>query len=140
MEYDNLIFTDAEKERLKENRNAVNAWIMENVVPHLAKEERIIIDYGDSYKAPGSFSEPTTEYHFAVYGEEHQFYSGGGRQSKGYIGIGQRYGGISHAMQTVGNAYDLYPIFANWTLIKNRLLREVEDRKTKRMEIYSFTV
>lgn len=140
MRYDNLVFTDADRERLKENRDAINAWIMENVVPHLSNDERVIIDYGDEYRAPGAWDNTTTEYHFAVYGEDHKFYSGGGRTTHGYVGIGEKYGGLSDALQTVGSPYKLYPIIANWDLIKSHLLTEIKNREKCKNRIHEFTV
>ena len=138
MRYDNLVFTETDKERIRENIKSINQWIIDNVVPYLAEDERIYIDYGDKYQAPGSW-DSTTDFHLAVYGKENTIY-GYSRKSTGYVGIGDKYGGISDAILTVSSPYRLFPVIDNWTLIKNRLLREVEDRKTKRMEIYSFTV
>lgn len=140
MDLDNMIFSAEDKENLKENRNKINAWIMENIVPKLAPNERIHVDYGGRYKARNDWTEGTTRYHFAVYGEEQTFYSGGGDKTKGYVGVGQKYGGISHALQTVGNPYDLYPIIENWTHVKSCLVNEANARANARKSIQNFEV
>jgi hypothetical protein len=136
MDIDNMVFSKDDKEQLKENRNKINEWIMENIVPKLAINESIQVDYGGYYRARGDFGEGTTMYHFAVYGEERSFSSSGGERTRGYVGIGEKYGGISHAIQVVGNPYELYPIIENWEHIKSCLINESNARANAKKNGY----
>ena len=141
MKYEDMTFTEEDKKRLEENRDQIIEWIETNIVPNIAKDDRIIVEFGGTYRDPRSFGDPVANYRLAVYGKEETIYSAGsGSTTKGNIGYGQRYGGISKAFKAVWSAWDLYPVIDNWKLIKDKLLNEMYERKKNKKAIYSFEV
>lgn len=140
-DYSEMRFTDEDKKKLVENRKAIVNWIMENIVPQLGKDDVIRIDYGGTYVSSRSFcAKPTSNYHFAVYGEKHNFYSGGGSTTNGYVGIGEKYGGVSEAFEGVNHAWSIYPVMDNWRTIKNELISKLKEKQNNKASIYEFSV
>lgn len=140
MDYTDMKFNDTDKQKLIENRDTICKWVMENIVPQLDKDERVIIGYGGKYRSPRSFmSEPVDNYYFGVYGEDHTIYFNGAKQI-GHIGVGEKYGRVSRSFAKVTNPYDIYPVIDNWKLIKSQLLSEVEKNKANRKAIFNFVV
>lgn len=140
--YEEMKFTDNDKARLRENKEVICQWIMENIVPLLNEDDRIYIDYGGTYRSGReySWSEGVAYYHFAVYGRENEFRTGGGTRTKGYIGCGQKYGRIEQAFEKVFSPYDIYPVVDNWQIIKNKLISEAKRKKDDKKSIYAFEV
>ena len=139
MDYERMTFTDNDRERLLANKEIIIDWIMENIVPNMDEEARFYVDFGGTYQAPGSW-QTTENYHFGVYGAKRTFCSGGGRKTDGYIGCGQKYGGLSDAFETIKSPWEIYPIVDNWRMIKESLLSQVETAKRSRKSIYEFKV
>ena len=140
MEYSDLNFNDDEKKRIINNKKAIVSWIMNNVVLNIRDDDVIRIDYGGTYISPRGFSKPVNNYHIAVYGREQNFRNGGGKNTSGYIGIGEKYGMISESLENCTCAWDIYPIMDNWQLIKSELLYKVEELKKSKAAIYEFEV
>ena len=44
--YENMTFTDKDREQLKKNRDDICNWIKENIIPRMLNDDRIIIDFG----------------------------------------------------------------------------------------------
>lgn len=139
IDYNNMNFTDKDREQLKSNRNQIVQWIMENIVPMLTEDEKIYVDFGGKYSCPRS-SSVTDNYHFAVYGREYIFMSGGGRKTKGYVGYGEKFGGISQAFETTCSPYEIYPIMDNWKEIKNSLVTRLKQIQEYKGAIYQFSI
>lgn len=138
MNYEDMVFTENDKARLKENRNAICKWIMENIVPFIDEDVSLKIDYGETYRCPRT-GNPIETYHFVVYGKEHHFYFMGDR-GKGYVGYGQKFGGCHESFEKAYSPYDIYPVVDNWKMIKNRLLSMVKEHKVAKKSIYEFEV
>lgn len=138
MNYEDMIFTDGDKARLKENRNAICNWIIENIVPMVDDDDSLRIDYGGIYRCPRTGT-PVEKYHLVVYGKPHKFYFMGDR-GKGCIGYGEKFGGCHEPFENAYSPYDIYPVVDNWKMIKNKLLSMVEERKRARGRIYTFEV
>lgn len=139
MDYTELHFTEEDKQRLLQNKEEMVKWIMDNIVPFIQEDSKIKIDFGGIYHCPRSYSS-VENYHFYVYGSKQKFYSGGGSNTEGYIGFGEKFGGISEAFETVRSPYDIYPIMDNWDMIKRTLLGSIKEQKENRKAIYSFQV
>lgn len=139
MNYEDMKFTNDDKEKLKENKRMIIDWIKENIIPNMEKGSKIKCDFGGIYRCPRTNS--TVElYHFWVYSEPKEFYSGGGTTTKGTIGYGQKFGYISQSFESVSSPYDIYPIVDNWSIIKNVLLNEIKNQKIIKNSIYNFSV
>ena len=133
-----LIFTEEDKKQLIENRNKIYNWIMENIVPKINEDDRIVVDYGGTYMGMRSY-ETTSNYHIAVFGKRNTIYHGS-EVTDGYIGIGEKYGNITRILDNNNVASDIYPVVSNWSEIKEALLLEVEKRKESKKAIYNFEV
>lgn len=138
MKYENMTFTDNDRARLKENRDAICAWIMNNIVPAIDDDASLQVDFGEIYRCPRTGT-PIETYHFVVYGKIHHFYFMGDRGS-GCIGYGEKFGGCHEPFEKIGSPYKIYPVVDNWKMIKGRLLSMVEERKRARGRIYTFEV
>lgn len=138
MDYGDMRFTENDKKRLLENRDAICAWIMENIVPAIDDDESVRVDYGGTYRCPRSGT-PTEMYHFVVYGKKNHFYFMGDKGT-GYIGYGEKFGGCHEPFEKAYSPYDIYPVVDNWKMIKQVLLSTVEERKRAKKSIYSFEV
>ena len=136
MNYEDMIFTDNDKARLKENRNAICKWIMENIVPYINDDDTLKVDFGGIYRCPRSGS-PIEKYHLRVYGSPHEFYFMGSNGS-GNIGFAEKFG-VYDPFEKAG-AYRIYPVVDNWKMIKSALLNQIEERKVAKGNIYSFEV
>ena len=139
MKYEDMRFTDNDKKKLRENKKMIVDWIMENIVPNMAKDSKIKCDFGEIYKCPITSSTVKT-YHFYVYSELNEFYSGGGVTTKGFIGYGQKFAYMSESFENVYSPYDIYPIVDNWASIKRELLNGIKEQKVIKKEIYEFEV
>ena len=137
MRYENMTFTDNDKARLKENRDAICNWIIKNIVPVIDDDASLHVDFGDIYRCPRSGT-PIETYHFVVYGKEHPFYFMGDRE-KGYIGYAQKFGGYEPFEKAYSPHY-IFPIVDNWKMIKSKLLSMVSEQKRARESIYIFEV
>lgn len=135
----NMQFSDEERKVLKAQRDLVVKWIMDNIVPRIPKGEHILIDFGDRYKAPTAW-DWTTEYHFGVYGEPHSFWADHDDNITGYVGFGELYGGLGHAVEHLKSPYDIFPIINNWKVIKQNLFEEVCRLEDKHSSIANFTI
>ena len=138
MKYEDMIFTDNDKARLKENRDAICTWIMKNIVPVIDDDASLHVDFGDIYRCPRSGT-PIETYHFVVYGKEHSFYFMSDR-GKGCIGYGQKFGGCHEPFEKAYSPYDIFPIVDNWKMIKSKLLSMVSEQKKAKESIYVFEV
>lgn len=136
MNYDDMVFSNDDKARLKENRNAICKWIMENIVPNIADDDTLKIDFGGIYKCPRSGT-PVEKYHLRVWGKPYSFYFMGNRGS-GNIGFAKQFG-VYESFEKAG-AYDVYPVVDNWKMIKRELLNQIEERKVAKGSIYAFEV
>lgn len=137
MEYNDMIFTDNDKTRLRENRDAIVSWIMENIVPYMDKNDTLRVDYGETYRCPRDGSS-VENYHFRVYGKENHFYFMGDRGT-GYVGYAQKFGGFE-SFKKAYSPYDIYPVVDNWQMIKGELLGQIAERKEAKKSIYAFEV
>ena len=138
MRYEDMIFTDNDKSRLKENRDAICSWVMENIVPFIDDDASLSVDFGPIYRCPRTGT-PIETYHLAVYGRKHSFYFMGERGS-GFIGYGEKFGGLHDPFEKVYSPYETFPVVDNWKMIKQRLLSMGEERKGARKSIYTFEV
>ena len=138
-DYSDMHFSKEDTEQLIANRDKICEWIMQNIVPELDEDDHIMIDYGGEYLGVRSYTK-TTNYHIAVYGKEREFTSGGGTRTQGHIGIGERYGYISHALKGKTNPYDIYPIVVNWRNLKDEMTSQLHRKKSNRRKIYTFEV
>ena len=140
MDYSDMAFSNSDKEQLIVNRDKICEWIMQNIVPELGEDDRIMIDYGGDYLGSRSCTK-TTNYHIAVYGKDKNFVSGGGAKSHGHIGIGERYGQISYALnENIKSPYSIYPIVVNWKELKNEMLAQLRKKRESKQKIYAFEV
>lgn len=139
MKYEDMRFTDGDKKRLLENKQMIIDWVMENIVPNMVENSRIGCDFGGIYRCPRTGS--TVEaYHFYVYSESNDFYSGGGTTTEGFIGYGQKFGYMDESFESVHNPYDIYPVVDNWASIKRVLLNGIKEQKASKKQIYEFEV
>ena len=138
MRYEDMVFTDNDKSRLKENRDAICSWIMENIVPFMDEDDTLRIDFGPIYRCPRTGTRIET-YHLAVYGRKHNFYFMGDRGS-GFIGYGEKFGGLYDPFEKVCSPYEIFPVVDNWKMIKRRLLGMAGERKAAKKSIYTFEV
>lgn len=138
-DYIDMNFTDRDRAQLKLNRDQIVQWIMENIVPMLNEDDHIYVDFGGTYSCPRTYS-TIDNYHFAVYGSERNITSGGGRKTKGYIGYGEKFGGISQSFESTESPYEIYPVVDNWTTIKMCLMTRLKQIQEDKDAIYQFRV
>ena len=138
MKYENMTFTDNDRAKLKENRDAICAWIMENIVPVINDDSSLKIDFGEIHRCPRTGT-PIETYHLVVYGKIHRFYFMGDKGS-GYIGYGEKFGGCHEPFEKVCSPYEIYPVVDNWKMIKGKLLSMVSEQKKAKESIYAFEV
>ena len=50
MNYEDMHFTDNDKEKLKENKRMIIEWITENIIPNMDEDSQIKCDFGDTYR------------------------------------------------------------------------------------------
>lgn len=139
MDYKDMIFTKEDREALKRNKKHIIDWIMKNIVPNMQSNSKIKCDFGGTYISPRTNAKVAL-YHFYVFNESKEFYSGGGTVTNGYIGYGGKFGYMSESFESVTSPYDIYPIVDNWSLIKKTLLHEIEEQKRNKDVIYNFEV
>lgn len=137
MNYEDMVFTDNDKARLKENRDAICKWIMDNVVPNIEDEDVLKIDFGGTYRCPRTGT-PIEKYHFRVYGEPNHFYFMEDL-GRGNIGYAQKFGGYQ-PFEKAYSPYEIYPIIDNWKMIKMKLINQIEEHKKAKGNIYAFEV
>ena len=137
--YENMTFTDKDREQLKKNRDDICNWIKENIIPRMLNDDRIVIDFGKDYLGMRSY-ETVKTYHFSVFGNENTFFTGGGTRTRGQIAIGFKYSTIECAFDCVDSPYEIFPFIDNWKEIKSKLMDEIKMRETNREMIYSFKV
>lgn len=134
-----MTFTDNDRARLKENKQAIIDWIKLNIVPFIDDDSKIECDFGGTYRCPRT-GRSVDNYHFYVYGKEREFYSGGGHRTKGTIGFGEKFGYMSESFESVNSPYDIYLVVNNWKFIKRTLLDGVAAQERNRKSIYEFEV
>ena len=139
MNYEDMHFTDNDKEKLKENKRMIIEWITENIIPNMDEDSQIKCDFGDTYTCPRTYT-TVESYHFWVFSEPRKFFSGGGRTTDGTIGYGRKFGYMDESFESVNSPYDIFPIVDNWGLIKATLLNELEAQKANRRVINQFEV
>lgn len=138
MKYENMEFTENEKEQLNKNKEMIIAWIMENIVPKMNENSHIMCDFGGVFTSSTTYNS-TTEYHFAVYSSPQDFTTlGGGRKTHGIIGYGEKFGYICESFESVFLPYQIFSVIDNWTLIKRELLKGLEEQQTTKKSIFSF--
>ena len=135
MRYRDMVFTKNDEARLRENRDAICNWIMENIVPMLNKDDVLDVDFYENYRCQRTGFIET--YRFRVYGRKERFYIERFR-GNGYVGFGR--GRICEPFEENPNPYDIYPVVDNWRMIKSRLLKMVTERKQAKRSIYEFEV
>ena len=139
MNYKDMVFTKEDREALIRNKKHIVDWIMKNIVPNMQADSKIKCDFGETYTSPRS-NMKVASYHFYVYSELKDFYSGGGTATNGCIGYGEKFGYMNESFESVTSPYDIYPIVDNWSLIKKTLLHGIEKQKRNKDVIYNFEV
>ena len=56
MNYEDMHFTDNDKEKLKENKRMIIEWITENIIPNMDEDSQIKCDFGDTYRCPRTYT------------------------------------------------------------------------------------
>lgn len=107
MNYEDMTFTESEREKLKENKKMIIDWITENIILYMNENSSIKCDFGGIHQCPRS-SAKVDNYHFYVFSESREFHSGGGKTTEGKIGYGQKFGYINESFESVNSPYDIY--------------------------------
>ena len=133
-----IVFTPEDKQKLIENRKMIFDWILDNIIAELNEDDVITVDYGGTYMGMRSY-ETTSNYHLAVYGKKSVVHTNEERK-EGFIGVGEKYGGISDFLDDSESSHAIYPVVDNWKEIKKSLMEQVTERRKKKKAIYEFVV
>ncbi len=135
MNYENIAYSEEEKQKIEENKMAICEWIMANIVPKISDNEVLRVDFGGTYHAINGGS--TEKYHFHVYGKTNRFYFHG-FLGESNIGFAKQFGGYVPFEKTCTR--DAHPIIDNWKMVKEELLNKIVERNETKKNIFAFEV
>ena len=134
IEYNSLIITDAEKEKLIKNRDEIVSWIHSNIIEYILPKDCISIDYGEDYRCPRT-GELTTSYHLDVCGGQSVLSSHNGK----HILLAHKFGNFE-PLNDIEDYEDIYSLIDNWPEIKNSLQCAIASRADVHNKINNFNV
>jgi hypothetical protein len=136
--YENVELLPWETDMLIGERDCLEKWIREEILPTMPARRRFVVDFGKKYKAIDS--KPTTDFHLLVNAEPHIYvseYPGIVGDVIIRIGVSKRYGWCPTPLDKVTDPKTLYALSDNWIKIRNELTAQLEKchvREPKRLK------
>ena len=132
---ENITFTKEQKEQIKQNALAIERYITENVVPHLAGDIRL--EFGGTYQCPRTGA-VTPMYVLVVKKEPYYFCAGWNKEQQAHVGLVYGFGPAIVLEERQTDA--LYALLQNWSSLKGRLEQIMVKQDTANAFINNFTV
>lgn len=131
----NITFTREQKEQIKQNALAIERYITENVVPHLAGDVRL--EFGGTHYCPRTGA-PTPKYVLVVKSKLYYFCSGWNKEQQAHVGLVY---GFGPAMVLEERQADvLYALLQNWPSLKARLEQVITNQNAVNAFINNFEI
>lgn len=132
---ENITFTNAQKEQIKQNALAIERYIVENVVPRLAGDVRL--EFGGTYHCPRTGT-PTPMYVLVIKPELYDFCSGWNKYQKAHVGLEKGFGpAVIFEERYAG---DLYVLLQNWSSLKTKIEQIIADQDAANAFINNFEI
>ena len=132
---ENITFTQAQKEQIKNNALAIERYIVENVVPRLAGDVRL--EFGGTYHCPRTGT-PTPMYVLVIKPELYDFCSGWNKYQKAHVGLEKGFGpAVIFEERYAG---DLYVLLQNWSSLKTKIEQIIANQGAANAFINNFEV
>ena len=132
---ENITFTQAQKEQIKNNALAIERYIVENVVPRLAGDVRL--EFGGTYHCPRTGT-PTPMYVLVIKPELYDFCSGWNKYQKAHVGLEKGFGpAVIFEERYAG---DLYALLQNWSSLKTKIEQIIANQGAANAFINNFEV
>ena len=134
--YDNMIFTDEQRESLIKHRDAIIGYIEKEILPFIDQEIRV--EFGGMYDI--YTWKKTSNYKFIVAPKNNPLTDYNSKEfKKYYIGILEKFGCFEN-LEEKKSPYILLPLIDYWQDIKRELLYQKETQAKQRDKIINFEV
>lgn len=135
--YDNMIFTDEQREALIKHKQAIIEYIEKQILPFIDQEIRV--EFGGMHVSIYNWNK-TSNYKFIVAPKNNPLTDYNSKEYKKYnIGILERFGTFEN-LEDKKSPYILLPLIDYWQDIKRELLNQMEMQAKQRDKISSFEV
>ena len=131
----NITFTKEQKEQIKQNALAIERYIVENVVPHLAGDVRI--EFGGTHQCPRTGA-VTPMYVLVIKKEPYHFCAGWNKTQEAHVGLVYGFGPAIILAERQTDA--LYALIQNWSSLKVKLDKAIRDQDAANAFINNFEV
>lgn len=132
---ENITFTQEQKEQIKQNALAIERYIVENVVPHLAGDVRL--EFGGTHQCPRTGA-VTPMYVLVIKPELYDFCSGWNKYQKAHVGLEKGFGpAVIFEERYAG---DLYVLLQNWSSLKTKIEQTIANQGAANAFINNFEV
>lgn len=132
---ENITFTQEQKEQIKQNALAIERYIVDNVVPHLAGDVRL--EFGGTHQCPRTGA-VTPMYVLVVKKEPHYFCAGWNKEQQAHVGLVYGFGPAMILGERQTDA--LYALLQNWSSLKIKLERTIREQDAANAFINNFEV
>lgn len=133
--YDNMIFTDEQRESLIKHKQSIISYIETEIMPFIDQEIRV--EFGGVYVS-GFYK--TSNYKFIVVPKNNPLTDYNSKEHKNYyIGILEKFGTWEN-LEDRKSPYILLPLIDYWQDIKRELLYQKEMQAKQRDKINNFEV
>lgn len=132
---ENITFTQAQKEQIKNNALAIERYIVENVVPRLAGDVRL--EFGGTHQCPRTGA-TTPTYVLVVKKEPYYFCAGWNKTQEAHVGLVYGFGSAMVLEERLTD--DLYALLKNWPYLKAKLEQIIADQDAANAFINNFEV
>lgn len=132
---ENITFTNAQKEQIKQNALAIERYIVENVVPRLAGDVRL--EFGGTHHCPRTGA-TTPMYVLVIKKEPYYFCAGWNKTQEAHVGLVYGFGSAMVLEERLTD--DLYALLKNWPYLKAKLEQIIADQDAANAFINNFEV
>lgn len=132
---ENITFTTTQKEQIKQNALAIEHYIETNVVPRLAGDVRF--EFGGTHHCPRTGA-TTPMYVLVVKKEPYNFCAGWNETQEAHVGLVYGFGPAIVLEKRQTDA--LYDLLQNWSSLKARLERIINEQNATNAFINNFKV
>jgi hypothetical protein len=132
---ENITFTNAQKEQIKQNALAIERYIVENVVPRLAGDVRL--EFGGTHHCPRTGTETPT-YVLVVKKEPYYFCAGWNKTQEAHVGLVYGFGPAMVLEERQTDA--LYALLQNWSSLKIKIEQIIAKQDATNAFINNFEI
>lgn len=132
---ENITFTKEQKEQIKQNALAIERYIVENVVPHLAGDVRL--EFGGTHQCPRTGA-ATPTYVLVVKKEPYYFCAGWNKTQEAHVGLVYGFGPAMVLEERQTDA--LYALLQNWSSLKIKIEQIIAKQDATNAFINNFEV